>query len=416
MKQNNQVIIRVFAVAVAMVLGWQGTAFASTAFEERMTGMEQRVQRLEQTVQVQKQEIKAKDLQITELEERQKQGDEQNVGGWFQGVSIVGAVEIEAFHTDNAGFSGNDVSDINVATAEVAVEALINDWTTANLVLLWEEDDGGDNNLRVEEATITIANQEAVLVYFTAGRTAVPFGRFETHMVSDPFTIDLGEAKETFVVAGLKAGGLYASACGFNGDIDDGSDSVIDNGGVDLGFSWESDNRSLDVGVSYINDIGDTEAITDAVMANLPGGINYERDIHGYAAHAMFSISSFSMIGEYVTASAGFDATNEMAFNGRDAEPSAWNMEAGFTFDIAGRESKIAVGYQETDEALGFGLPESRVSAALSVAVMENTTFSIEWVHDEDYSSGDSALVEGATENGTGADANTVTAQLAIEF
>jgi hypothetical protein len=417
MKKSISLLIRVVSFAGTLALLVQGSAVAGVSIEARMDRAEQRIQQLEQRVQTQKNEIDARDRRIAELEEQQDQNGAQESGsGWFQGVTIGGAVEVEAFHTDSDGFSGDDASDINVATAELGVEAIINDWTTANLVLLWEEEDGGDNNLSVDEATITIANEEASPLYLVVGHTAVPFGRFETHMVSDPFTLDLGETKETVMLVGLQTGGFYASAYGFNGDLDDGGGNEIDNGGADVGFVWEGENGSIDVGIGYINDIGDSDAVSDAVMANLPGGVDYENNIQGHGVHAMFSIGPFSMIGEYVTAADSFDATNEMAFNGEDAEPSAWNLEAGLTFDISGHETTVAVGYQETEEALGFGLPESRISAAISVAVMDNTTFSIEWAHDEDYDSSDSALVEMATVNGTGNDSDTITGQLAVEF
>jgi hypothetical protein len=397
-----------------MALSWHGAVFASDTVEKRISRMEQRVQNLEQKVHKQDKEIQSKDQRISELEENQQNGGLGTSGGWFQGLTISGALEIEAFRTDSDGFSGDSASDLNVATAELGIEAIINDWTTASLVLLCEEEDGGSNDLTVDEAIITIANPDKTPFYFTAGRTAAPFGRFDTNMVSDPFTLDIGETKETLLLVGVETEGFYASLYGFNGDLDDGSDNVIDNGGVDVGFAWEGEDRGVDVGVSYINDIGDSDGISDVVSANLPGGVNYQRNISGQAAHAMFTIGSFNLIGEYVTAGNSFDATNEMAFNGSGAEPSAWNLEAGIAFDIAGHESTVAFGYQKTKQALGLGLPEKRLSAAFSVAILENTTLSFEWAHDEDYGAGDVDAVSGTA--GTGSDSDTITAQLAIEF
>ena len=64
--------------------------------------------------------------------------------------------------------------------------------------------------------------------------------------------------------------------------------------------------------------------------------------------------------------------------------------------------------YQETDEAVALELPEERLSAAISVEVMDNTTLSLEWAHDDDDSTAD---------GGTGASGgDTVTGQLAVEF
>ncbi len=414
MRQNNLVLNRIVAVAVIMVMNWHGPTFASDTIDERVASMEQRMQKLEQRLRKQDLELQVKERQIAELKERRAGNGEYGGSGWFKNVTLSGAVEVEAFSSDNDGFSGDDASDINVATAELGIEVFVNDWTSANLVLLWEEEDGGSNDLTVDEAIITFANLQKTPFHFMAGRTAAPFGRFETNMISDPFTLDLGETKETMALVGVEANGFYASIYGFNGDLDDGGDNVIDNGGLDLGFAWEGEEKSVDFGIGYINDIGDSDGISDVVADNLPGGIDYQRNIPGYAAHAMFSAGRFNMVGEYVTAAREFDVGNELAFNGSGAEPSAWNLEVGVGFDIAGHASNAAIGYQRTKEALGLGLPEKRVSAVLSIALLENTAFSLEWAHDEDYGAGDVDAVSGTA--GTGDDSDIITAQLAIEF
>ncbi len=366
MKQNKQSIFRIIAVGVVLSTGWQGSALA------------------------------------------------ENTAGWFRNLTMSGVVEIEAFGTGSDGFSGDAASDINVATVALGIAAVMNDWTAANLVLLWEEEDGGNNDLTVDEAIITLANPDTTPFYFTAGHTASPFGRFETLMISDPLTLDLGETKETLVLVGIETEGFYAGVYGFNGDLDDSRDNVIDNGGFDLGFAWGGADRSADVGVSYINDMGDSDGISDVVSANLAEGVDYQRNIPGYAAHALFTVGGFNLIGEYVTAAKGFDISNELAFNGSGAKPSSWNLETGIAFDIAGHESTLAIAYQKTKEALGLGLPEKRLSAAFSVAMLKNTTLSLEWAQDQDYGTGDLDAVSSTA--GSGGDSDTVIAQLAIEF
>ena len=120
----------------------------------------------------------------------------------------------------------------------------------------------------------------------------------------------------------------------------------------------------------------------------------------------MFSSGAFVVIAEYIAALDDFQAT-ELAFDGRGAEPSAFNVEAGYQFMLAGKDATVAIGYQGTDEAFALDLPETRVVATLSVEVMKNTSVSLEWAHDEDYDESD---------GGTGESANTATAQLAVEF
>ena len=396
------------AILTSVALPGQGVAEMST--EERLTQMEQRMRYMEQRLVAQDRTIQDKDKVIAQLQ-RDREAQRES---WTKGITVGGSVEVEAAYTDSDGFSGSEAGDLNVSTAELGIEAAINDWTTANLVLLWEEEDGSGNDLTVDQATITIANKESSPFYLVAGHLAVPFGRYETLMVSDPFTLELGETKETVALVGLESGGLFASAYGFNGDLDDGTDNVVDNFGADLGYAWEGEGRSVYTSLSYINDIGDSDGISDVISGNLPVGVNYERKVPGYAVHALVTIGKVSLIGEYVTATKGFDSANEIAFNGGDAKPSAWNLEAGYTFDTAGHETTVAVGYQETREALGLGLPKQRTSATVSLEVMDNTTFSLEWAHDKDYGSGDADAVSGAV--GTGNESNTLTGQLAVGF
>ena len=106
-----------------------------------------------------------------------------------------------------------------------------------------------------------------------------------------------------------------------------------------------------------------------------------------------------------------------MAWNSAGTEPRAWNIEAGYNFNIANMESTVAVGYQGSDEALGLGLPERRTIAALSMEVYENTTLSFEYAHDSDYDTSESSIDgEGEVVKGTDKSADTLTMKLAVEF
>ncbi len=92
--------------------------------------------------------------------------------------------------------------------------------------------------------------------------------------------------------------------------------------------------------------------------------------------------------GEYVTVTDSVQV-GEVTYKSQGAEPSAWNTEIGYSFDGIANGATIAVAYQETNEAVALGLPESRLSLALSIDLVENTTLSLEWVHDKAYSTAD---------------------------
>ncbi len=256
--------------------------------------------------------------------------------------------------------------------------------------------------MEIDEAFLTLGGSELPL-YLSVGQLYVPFGYFESYMLSDPLTLEIGEAREKAAQLGFETSGLYGSVYVFNGMTQDGSEDKIDHYGSNIGFSQEIKNLSYDFGVSYINDIADSDGLSDAISDDDWPVQDYEY-VGGFGAYISFNIGSISLIGEYVTALDQFDVEH-LAFNGIGAEPKAWNVELGYTFNIAGKETTLAIGYQGTEEAME--LPETRLLTALSVSIYDNTTFSLEYAYDEDYDISD---------GGTGKDANNVILQLAVEF
>ncbi|MFC1845133.1 LbtU family siderophore porin [Thermodesulfobacteriota bacterium] len=314
-------------------------------------------------------------------------------------VSLSGTVELEAASSED--YDGNDTSDIALATVELGVDVELNEWVNAHLLLLWEEDDTEPMDL--DEGSVTLGNLEKFPLYLTAGKMYVPFGAFESNMISDPLTLELGENRESAAQIGFEAAGFYGSFYAFNSDINEtGDDDAIKSFGADAGYGLENDTMSLDLGVGWINNLASSESLTDHIGA----GAAIQDYPAGLTAHLTLGYGPFMLIGEYLGALDAFQA-GELDFNGTGAEPSAWNLEAALTWEIKGRETTFAVGYQKTDEALALGLPEERLIASIGVGIMDYTSLAVEYLSDEDYSGDD---------GGTGNDAKAATMKLAVEF
>jgi hypothetical protein len=314
-------------------------------------------------------------------------------------VTLSGVVEVEA--ASAVDFDGADTSDITLSTVELGLDAEITEWVNAHLLLLWEEDDTEPVDL--DEGTITLGNLEKFPLYLTAGKMYVPFGSFESNMISDPLTLELGETRESAALVGFEASGFYGSLYAFNSDINEtGDDDEIKSFGADAGYGLENDTMSLDLGVGWINNLASSDSLTDYFGP----GVEIQDYPAGFTAHLTLGYGPFMLIGEYLGALDAFQAS-ELVFNGTGAEPNAWNIEAAYTRDIKGKETTFAVGYQKTDEALALELPEERILGCIGVGIWENTSLALEYLHDEDYSVAD---------GGTGNDANATTVQLAVEF
>ncbi len=241
--------------------------------------------------------------------------------------------------------------------------------------------------------------------FVTAGRQYVPFGSYQTKLLSDPLTLELGETSETALLAGITGEALHAAVYVFNGDNKESGDDRIDNFGASVGVTQRDGDRVLAANLGYINDIGDSDALQDAINANL-GNNDVAEHVAGWTADAMFRSGPLVVIGEYTWAGDSF-AVAELAFDGGGARPQAFNLEAGYDFNLGGRDATAAIAYQGTGEAVALELPKTRILAAVSVAIVDDTTVTLEIARDRDY---------GVSDGGSGEHATTATAQLAVEF
>jgi hypothetical protein len=312
-------------------------------------------------------------------------------------VKISGLLEVEAgFSRD---YDDNNESDITLATAALDIDIDLHKYVDAHIMFLWEEDD--TEPVDIDEGYIVIGNTEFFPLYVQAGKLYVPFGNFESNMISDPLTLEIGETRETAVVFGGEYEGFHASTYAFNGDVDEsGDDDQIKCFGLEAGYTFENETFGLDVGAGWMNNIADSDTLGDT----LPGEI--EDYVDGITAHAIVSWQGFKLIGEYLGAMDDFEVA-ELEFKGKGAQPEAWNIELGYTFEIASHETVFAVAYQGTDEALALELPEERYMGTAGVGLVDGLSLALEYAHDKDYDK---------KEGGSGDSADTLTLQMALEF
>jgi hypothetical protein len=324
---------------------------------------------------------------------------------WFDRITISGLLEAEAGYTstdyDEPSESDENESDAALATMEFGIDAELNEYVSGHALFLWEEDD--TEPIDIDEGVITISGGDNLPIYLNAGKMYVPFGNFESTMISDPLTLELAETRESAVQVGFELKGFYGSIYAFNGDIDEaGEDSHIDNFGANAGFAMENDNLCLDAGVSYINNILDSDGLGDWAEETMDTDSTELKDyVDGFGAHIIVNTGPVTFIGEYITMIDDPEFISDMPDIGFKGEKiSAYNAEVAFTFDMAGKETTVGVGYQGTDDAEDF-LPETRIIGSIGVEIFDSTSLALEYAHDE-------------FENDDEVDI--VTAQLAIEF
>lgn len=360
-------------IALAIVASFTAVGNISAGpVEDRLMAMEKRLKYLEQRVASQDQVIAQKDKQISEL----TNGGE---GGWFQNVEIGGVVEIEASRTDE---EGGDSNDIITPTVELGIAAQINDWVSGEIVLLYEEETDNDGDLNVDTAMVSIANPDSNW-FINAGQYVVPFGTYGTNMVSDPITLDLGETGDSAIEAGISSGGITASVYAFQGDTEETTGSW----GAALNYETETEDFAFAGHLGYISNLTESDFEDHRALTN--------DEILAWVASAELSTGPFTIIGEYLAATDGFEMT------ANNEEPAVYNIEVGYGFDAGTLPATIAVGFQGSDEAEEIGLPEEKTLAALSFDVMDGTSIAFEYAQEKAYD---------------GADTDTVTGLLSVEF
>jgi len=343
---------------------------------------------------------------VKSLEDRVAQLEDaigRDVAGpsWFDRIQISGVIEVEANYQmvddNDPATDDEDSSDVDLATVELAIDARIVDHVDGHVLFKYEDDD-----VFVDEGFIPLTGSEAFPAYLIAGRQYVPFGNYDSHFVTDPNTLVLGETNEGALVLGYRIGGdLVDIAVGaFNSKIGEaGDDDMID--GYVASVSAQP-LEGLTLGVSYISDLTSSDSFSETVTdRDSDGEVDpVEEMVAGWSAFVTFEfLDRFRLIGEYTAAldefvaSEIYDNTETLA-----REPSAWNVEFGAMVIDA---LELAVRYGGSDDGGEF-LPETQYGGVVNWGFFDNTNLALEYMHDEYENDGN--------------EVDTITAQLAVEF
>ncbi|WP_298039358.1 LbtU family siderophore porin [uncultured Desulfuromonas sp.] len=305
-------------------------------------------------------------------------------------ITLSGLIEVEATAEgiDFADGGSDAASDLVLATAQLGFGLELTESLSGDLIFLFEED---ATDLEVDEAAV---NLELGPWSGRIGRQYLPFGVYNSHFVSDPLTLELGETRETALLAGYGRDLFTVSAFVFNGDAEKaGAEDHIRDWGVSLAVTPL---EGIALGASYLSDLADTDA-------DLLGGADYGERTGAWSAYLVAAWRQLEFSGEYLGATGAFAAADlDADGNGAGDEPAAWNLEIAWypsgTLEVAAR-------YEGSDQFAGQ--PETQYGLCTSWGAWENVSLSLEFLHGEF----EAAFAEAGEE-----ERELVTAQLAFEF
>ncbi len=330
--------------------------------------------------------------------------DSSNEPSLSEKVSFSALIEGEFSYGND--YDGNTGSEFVLATVELGLEAELNDWARTAILALYE---GGEENeqLIIDEGFLEIGNYDRFPFSIQAGKLYVPFGNFETHMVQDPLTLEIGEISDFAVNIAFESAGLYGGIFSYNGMKDDGGSDVIKGYGAQFGYAMAHDSISIDTAVSYVSNIADSGGISDFINNDIAKDTVHDQ-VAGLGIHAITAFGPTMLITEYLTALDNFNETGEAAPELHyTSQPAAWNIEFSYSAEIGSIPGTVAVGLQGSKGAGDLGLPESRYIAAVSLELFPATALTFEYFFDTDYDTKD---------GGTDETSSTFTTQLACEF
>lgn len=294
------------------------------------------------------------------LEEKKSAGLATLLDGHLR---LSGLIEVEgAYQRTRLQAGGSDEeSDLTLATAQLGLTAKANDQLGATLTLLYEEAD--DAQIEVDEATIDLGQgpwQARV------GRQYLPFGVFRSHFISDPLTLELGETRETALLAGFHHDLVKLHAFVFGGDFEQaGRDRQLRDFGASLGLTPA---EGMEFALSYLSDLADSDS---ELIAD-----DYTRRVDGWSTSALLTLGPVELCGEYLGALKSFAAADVLNNPpGENLRPRTWNLEAAwYLLDSL----ELAARLEGSGEF--FGQPNRQYGLGGSWGFYENATLSLEYL------------------------------------
>jgi hypothetical protein len=326
-------------------------------------------------------------IEVLEMGQKQSKKKAAEKSRLFDHLDIHGLLKVKAVHLNPR--VGGTQSDLSLATAELTLEGNVNELAGGHLILLYEEGEA----VNVDEAVISLDCPSELLgahLSLHAGLMYLPFGAFESYMVSSPQTLELGESANTALLLALESDLWSVKAAGFSGEVDKpNSSDTIDAWVAAIEFNLS---EAVRFGGSYISDLAESgaELVQDTAF--------YDREVDAASGFISLHLGPIGLEAEYLAALDDFNST--LPTLGGDltgVRPQAWNFELVLmptdSIMLAGRYEQ-ARDYKDDLRVYG---------ATLSYSFHNSALVSLEYLNSE------------ATALSVGSD-HQITAQLALEF
>jgi len=321
---------------------------------------------------------------------------------WTKYVTIHGGLFTDAAFGSRQSLVGENNQRLSLTDGYVAVQATPNDWAKFDLTVNYSNADDNYGNATdngdsvfVDQAYLTIGNEDHYPVFFQAGKQYAPFGHYDLFPISKSLGQVLTETNQTEVQVGFVVPkGLYGSVYTFQNDVPkDLGDSDPYNWGAALGFQQANEMMSFNAGVGYLANMTGVQSVQDyvnnegAYSDNVAGAHAYGTEVDALAPYVSLKKGAFGLDLDYVSALTHFDkATLPYEVDSTSgAQPTAFDSKVSYNFNKHDMDQQVFVGYQTSSEASALDIPEHRYAAGYNVYPWKNVMVGFQVNRDSEY-------------------------------
>ena len=305
-------------------------------------------------------EIEEKGSADTELEEQEQQAiemeetddeDEETEGTVIlsrlpvEKITLGGFIDLDFDYYDRSDVSdknSDSTSDLGLGSVDLELRVFFNQWVKAKIVLAADDvgKEDGDDKIILDEAIFTMKCPQVPL-YFTGGKTVLPFGVFEDHLIVGTLIEDLYEIDTVGATLGFTPDlyGLDISITVYEGQ------EIIENLEDFGAHEFTADRQEEDDVSSFIANVT-LEPVEDMLTFSVfydsePGDGRRNQTLGGAFT---LDVWKLSLDGEYITALA-----RENGENGEENKESAWVVGLAFR-PLESVPLEFAVRYEDFDD------------------------------------------------------------------
>lgn len=275
-----------------------------------------------------------------------------------ENLLIGGLIEAELYGGKEAGES---VSGMKLATFELGLEMKGESRFSGRTLLLWEEDD--TEPIEVDEALVTVELYDGLSL--SAGRMYVPFGKFDSHFVSDPLVLELAETRKTAFMADWCRSGACLKAAVFDRQSDESEE--ID--GVVLSLEYASSDERFSVGCSWISSIAES----DLLISENEGREEALEEVQGAGCYVFARRGRWIINGELIGALESFKDEEGTGLE----RVYAWNVEGAVCF----LDDVLELAVKAEGSRGNSYLAERQAGVCLSCAIRDGVNVALEYLH-----------------------------------